>query len=266
MTREEAEGRLNIEVDLVPKGASNRPGTKIVPSHITIHNTSNAAKGADARAHARFIKGQGARDAKVSWHFTVDDERCVKHLPTTEKAFHAKSGNGVSIGIEVCEHQGINKAAAIERAALLTAVLMAALGIPEANVVPHQFWTGKDCPRVILREPGGFASFRARAADFLDELGQEGLFTEGAGEAAGAPFGNIVDRLGVDEDEGVMSSGGFESLGSGSLALMVSPAEGIGTAADRLEAAERLLGQLLIQNQLLKDRLKDLREEHLEMP
>lgn len=39
MTQDEAYERLNIEIDLIPTGSSNRPGTRIQPTYITIHNT-----------------------------------------------------------------------------------------------------------------------------------------------------------------------------------------------------------------------------------
>jgi N-acetylmuramoyl-L-alanine amidase CwlA len=57
MTLEEAFQKLNVVQDFVPTGSSNRPGRRLTPTHITIHNTDNAGPGADARAHARYIKG-----------------------------------------------------------------------------------------------------------------------------------------------------------------------------------------------------------------
>ncbi|MEB3249371.1 MAG: N-acetylmuramoyl-L-alanine amidase, partial [Merismopediaceae bacterium] len=110
---------LNLEIDLLPEGVSNRPGTKITPSFITIHNTDNTNTGADARAHATYMKGPDARARKVSWHYTVDDQRCVKHLPTDEKGWHASTsdGNNQSIGIEICMNSGIDQATANRRAA-----------------------------------------------------------------------------------------------------------------------------------------------------
>lgn len=177
MKREEAYARLNISVDLIPRTSSNRPGTPLHPTHITIHNTANNDPDADAQMHARYVKGADARRRKVSWHFTVDDKRCVKHLPTNEVAWHAGSGNTQSIAIEVCQNQGIDQAEAITRASLLTAVLMSFYGIDSQHVVSHHFWTGKDCPEVILRDPGGFAAFRLQAQGFLMQLAQpEGAF------------------------------------------------------------------------------------------
>src|SRR5688500_15023473 len=107
MTQDEAFAKLNVEVDIMPLNAPNLPKQSLKPTYITIHNTDNASPGANARMHAQYIKGAEAAKRKVSWHFTVDDQRCVKHLPTNVKSWHAKDGNKSSIGIEICMHKGI---------------------------------------------------------------------------------------------------------------------------------------------------------------
>jgi hypothetical protein len=251
MTQDEAIQQLNITVDLLPQGANNRPGTKIKPTHITIHNTSNASKGADATMHAQYIKGAEARNRPASWHFTVDDKRTFKHLPTNEMAYHAKSGNGVSIGIEVCEHAGINQEAAVERAALLTALMMLAYGIPRDNVVSHHSWTRKDCPRVILRRKGGFNSFRDLAMGFLGQLkggAAAGVAPEGMEFDANDPFagtepGEVSAELAaiVDMDEAVPMGFGPQGAVGGD---------------DRMAQVERLIGQLALENFTLKQALE----------
>jgi N-acetylmuramoyl-L-alanine amidase len=197
MTQEEAIQKLNITVDLIPAGSSNRPGTKITPTFVTIHNTANADPGADAAMHARYVKGADARARQVSWHFTVDDKRVFKHLPTDEKAWHAGPGNSKSVAIEVCENRGIDTDAAIDRAALLTALMMLAYGIGSDNVVPHQHWTGKDCPHVILRRPGGFDAFRKLAAQYRRQLETPGIAGPGmfVDAASDEPAGQTVTAL-----------------------------------------------------------------------
>lgn len=174
---------LDLSVDMIAAGRPNRPGRSMAPSHITIHNTSNANAGADALAHARFVTETGfyvidGRKRHVSWHYTVDDRRVVKHLPVNEVAFHAGSGNARSIAIEICMHAGIDQGAANDRAARLVAALMHDLGIPKARVVTHEHWTGKHCP-VLLR--AGFAGFVSRAQAHLDAIGPSGA------EATGDP-------------------------------------------------------------------------------
>jgi len=86
----------------------------------------------------------------VSWHYTVDDKRVVKHLPTNEKGWHAGPGNQESIGIEICMNSGIDQAAAFDRTARLAAALLHDLGLSLTDVVTHRFWTGKKCPQLLL--------------------------------------------------------------------------------------------------------------------
>lgn len=168
----EAYTKIQLFADILPPNAGNRPGDVIKPTHITIHETDNPSKGADARAHARYLKGPDARKRNVSWHITVDDQRAIKHLPLLEKGWHAGSaeGNRQSIGIEICVNEGADFAAAKDRAALLTAVICRTNKIPLENVVPHKAWTQKTCPRRILASTTGFAGFRALVRRYMDEL------------------------------------------------------------------------------------------------
>ena len=263
MTYEEAIRKLNITVDLIPAGNSNRPGTRITPTHITIHNTANSDPGADAAMHARYVKGADARRRKVSWHFTVDDKAVFKHLPSNEKAWHAGGGNSRSVAIEVCENRGIDKAAAIDRAALLTAVMMEAYGIPRERVVPHKSWTGKDCPRVLLREPGGFNAFRDRAARWLRELTRPapsgmaaavGMDKEGdepaayEGEMPPAFPPELIEL--ADLEEGAT----FETMPAiGETGEMGGDA----SIEDRVAELERMVGRLALENYHLRQALEE---------
>lgn len=82
---------VNIIQDFIPVGANNRPGYAMTPLYITVHNTANTAVGADAAAHARYLKNP---DTTTSWHFTVDDTEIYQHLPLNENGWHAGDGNG----------------------------------------------------------------------------------------------------------------------------------------------------------------------------
>jgi N-acetylmuramoyl-L-alanine amidase CwlA len=75
MQLDQAFAELNIVQDFIPAGNSNRPGRKLTPTAITIHNTDNDSVGANAAAHAKYQKGADARKREVSWHFTVDGTR-----------------------------------------------------------------------------------------------------------------------------------------------------------------------------------------------
>lgn len=164
MKRKEFGKLLNLKENYIPQGKRNRPGTPNTLEYITAHNTDNTDKGANASAHSKFVKNTGYYINKksgekiyVSWHYTVDDLQIIKHLPINEKGFHARNdGNTRSIGIEICMNKGIDQDAAFLRAARLFAVLLYDLKKPADAIVPHYFWTEKNCPRLLLNngKPG----------------------------------------------------------------------------------------------------------------
>ena len=166
---------MNIIQDFIPAGRRNRPGMKLIgPKYITIHDTANPAKGADALMHARYLKGDEAANRPASWHFTVDDRNIVQHLPLDEVAWHAGDGskgpgNTSSIAIEICENADGDRAKAEANAAELVAYLLKQFGLPIDAVVQHNRWTGKDCPRIIRHRPGGWEAFLAAVKAHLEQ-------------------------------------------------------------------------------------------------
>ena len=58
---------------------------------ITIHDTGNDVKNADALAHAKYVTN--GENVVVSWHFTVDEKSIYQHLPLSEKGKHAGDGS-----------------------------------------------------------------------------------------------------------------------------------------------------------------------------
>ncbi|WP_245157099.1 N-acetylmuramoyl-L-alanine amidase [Anaerovorax sp. IOR16] len=150
-----------IIVDLIPSTNGNRPGYKMEPEYITVHDTGNTSKGANAYMHSRYIKNP---TTGASWHFTVDDEKIYQHLPTNENGWHAGdgrngTGNRKSIGIEICMNSDIDRAKAENLAAQLITYLMWKFDIPVQKVVQHNHWTGKNCPSVIRSRKNGWQSF-----------------------------------------------------------------------------------------------------------
>ncbi|MBE5107941.1 S-layer homology domain-containing protein [Bacillus thuringiensis] len=141
---------------IVPKGNDDiRPGYAMVPKYITIHETDNPAKGANALNHAKYLDSQarGTADRAASWHFTVDDKEIYQHLPVNEVGWHAgnKTGNYESIGIEIAVNQDGNYEKAVENARKLAAYLMNELNISLDHVQKHQFWSGKNCPAYMIQ-------------------------------------------------------------------------------------------------------------------
>jgi N-acetylmuramoyl-L-alanine amidase CwlA len=111
----------------------------------------------------------GGKKHWISWHCTVDDKVAIQQLPFNEMAFHAGSeANSRSIAIEICMNEGIDQDTANQRAAEVSALLMKDLNIDLSHVRPHQSWTGKDCPILLLDHgtPG------KKWQEFLDLVGQ----------------------------------------------------------------------------------------------
>lgn len=159
---------VNLKQDMIPKGTVGRRYFRPMDvRYITIHSTQNYT--GDAYNHALALKRGALRAQKrrggnrigfLTWHFTVQDNVAIQHLPTNEQGEHADfdgPGNNYSIGIEMCEHRGNDLARTIDRTAKLAAYLMYEHHIPISRVVPHYHWPrrglnppNKNCPHFLL--------------------------------------------------------------------------------------------------------------------
>ncbi|AKG03400.1 N-acetylmuramoyl-L-alanine amidase (plasmid) [Salimicrobium jeotgali] len=149
--------------DFIPKANTNRPGNPIRPSHITVHETANTDVGANAQMHANYLKSEEAQEREVSWHYTVDDSKTYQHLLEDEIGWHAGSeGNKKSIGVELCVNNDGDFFKTRNRGIKLIRLLMRKWDIPLSRVVPHYYWTGKDCPAQLLNE---WSIFKDQIAD-----------------------------------------------------------------------------------------------------
>jgi N-acetylmuramoyl-L-alanine amidase len=177
VTPEQLLREANVQVDLIPPGRVGRARYRpMKPKYVTIHSTQNYT--GNAYNHALALKRGALRATKrpggnrigfLTWHFTVQDNVSIQHLPCREQGEHADfdgPGNNLSIGIEMCEHRGNDQALTIDRTARLTAYLMYTYNIPLSHVVPHYHWPRispsikqphKDCPHFLLDggRPGG---------------------------------------------------------------------------------------------------------------
>jgi N-acetylmuramoyl-L-alanine amidase CwlA len=172
--------KIKVVQDYVPVGNSNRPGGKITPSSITIHNTDNTGKGANAAAHAKYMKGADAQKRKVSWHYSVDDKYVYQSIPTNEETWHSgtKEGNKSSISIEICMNSDLDEAAAYDRAEWLVAVLCFRNGFnPSSAVFQHHDWSGKNCPRVLRGKTGAWDKFLDNILEKFSEIKQPKVVT-----------------------------------------------------------------------------------------
>jgi N-acetylmuramoyl-L-alanine amidase len=137
------------------------------PRYITIHSTQNYT--GNAFNHALALKRGALRATRrpggnrigyLTWHFTVQDNVAIQHLPCREQGEHADfdgPGNNYSIGIEMCEHKGNDLALTIDKTARLAAYISYVYQIPLSHVVPHYHWPrrgqnppNKNCPHFLL--------------------------------------------------------------------------------------------------------------------
>lgn len=166
---------VTIQNHLVSPSIASRvtsPGRNTC-EYITVHETDNTSRGADANAHARLQASGNSRQA--SWHITVDDKQAIRSFADTAICWHAGakapriSGNPRSIGIEICVNAGGNYGHAVENAAEVVAQLMRVHNIPISKVVQHNHWSGKNCPRQLRSIGWGvsWVDFKAKVSAYL---------------------------------------------------------------------------------------------------
>lgn len=132
--------------------------------YITIHETANTDKGADAHRHAN-LQTNGF---SASWHWQVDDKIAIQSFPHSVQCFHAGDGKGTgnlhSIGIEICVNSDGDFSKAVQNAVELVQMIMKQEGIPASRVVQHNHWSGKNCPANLRSGAKGisWAEFKAR--------------------------------------------------------------------------------------------------------
>ncbi len=161
-------GEVRLKQDFIQSGKYGRRLYRpMFPRYITIHETENPD--GDAYAHAKALKvgalrahqrPGGNRIGFLAWHFTVQQDVAIQHIPTREQGEHADfdgPGNNFSIGIEMCDHRGNSFPQTMARAAKLAAYLMREHNIPLNHVVPHYYWARvgtsplhKPCPQQLM--------------------------------------------------------------------------------------------------------------------
>lgn len=166
---------IPVIVDLIPKtNTMARPAYLMKAESITVHNTGNSSKGADAKSHTVYVKQV---KAYIGWHFVVDDKQIIQNLPIIENAWHAGDGgngdgNRKSIGIETCEHEGIDWRKAKDNAINVINYLFDNVSTIE-NTYPHQHWNGKYCPHKILDEGWDLFMEEIENARLIDDVFQD---------------------------------------------------------------------------------------------
>lgn len=145
---------VKVKKQLVSSRAKTSAGTN-GRKYISVHQTANPAKGANAQVHAN-LQSNGFT---ASWHYQVDDKQAIQSFPHTVRCWHAGDGGGDgnmnSIGIELCINSDGNYNKTIENAAELIKKIMKDEGISIGNVVQHNHWSGKNCPAQLRNGKNG---------------------------------------------------------------------------------------------------------------
>lgn len=117
--------------------------------YITIHETGNTNKGANALNHVKYINS----GSSATWHYTVDSEQVIQHFEDSVQCWHSGDGRGDgnlnSIGVEMCVNSDGDFNKTIANTIELVKYLMNKHNISIENVVQHNKWSGKDCPSNI---------------------------------------------------------------------------------------------------------------------
>src|SRR5699024_6912456 len=121
-------GKVKIKKDLSRN--NNHAGSGNPMNFITVHQTANTARGANAQAHANFINNGSA----ATWHYTTDDTHAIQHFYETTRCYHAGDGRGKgnyeSIGVEMCVNSDGDYNQTLSNAASLIADIMKRRNIP----------------------------------------------------------------------------------------------------------------------------------------
>lgn len=189
---------LQIYRNLIsPTATGRRPGRKVAMTSITIHSNGNPKSTARSE-NANLVNNSPGK--KVSFHFAVDDKNCYQNLPIDEMAWHAGDyqnkknwgpGNTSSIAIEICE--GGDRLAALLNAVSLCKTLMKQTGLRSSQIVQHNHWSGKDCPRILRN--ADYIKDGLNWAWFIGQLKEEEveMVTKGEFEVDGEVI--VMDRI-----------------------------------------------------------------------
>lgn len=152
----------------IPKG-TNRPGiVRKEIKYIVIHDTGNYNKNANAYNNYLYL----TNSESSSWHYTIDENKILHHIPDNEVAYHAgdglreygnvyfnktynynaiTGGNYNGIGIETCVNNGSDYIKTLKNTAWLISELNDKYNIGIENIKKHMDFSGKQCPYVIIR-------------------------------------------------------------------------------------------------------------------
>lgn len=134
---------------ILSKNHRLRVGGNYANSSITIHGTGNPKSTAQ---NERDWLDNPSNNRSACWHYVVDESMIIQAVPDEEEAWHCgeQAGNRTSISIEICESGDRRKT--LENAAEFVAMKLKYFGWGIEQIMMHNDWTGKNCPRILIDE------------------------------------------------------------------------------------------------------------------
>ncbi|WP_062052324.1 N-acetylmuramoyl-L-alanine amidase family protein [Bacillus sp. JCM 19034] len=143
---------------------------------ITVHQTGNTNKGANAQAHANLQSRLNSRQA--SWHYQVDDKDIIQSFDDDVMCWAATDGRGpgntTSIHVELCINSDSDYKKTLELGATLIKHLMDKHDLSIKDVKQHADWANKNCPAQLRAAKDGISW-----SDFLEMIERKGKQVKG---------------------------------------------------------------------------------------
>lgn len=160
---------------------------------VTIHETGNPAKGADAKAHSTYYNRLAKENSgnTIGYHYFVDDKEAYLKHPVDEVAYTNGDGRGngnmKTVSVEICVNSDGDFEKARDNGAYIAALTLHQNGIKTvidavsdnekhkkdgtANLFQHWNWSSyrKNCPENI-RNKGLWNDFVKSVQQHLDKL------------------------------------------------------------------------------------------------
>jgi len=179
---------------------------------ICIHETDNTRPTATANAHGRLQANGNSREA--SWHYTVDDKEAVQSFDHSIRCWAAGStkGNNEAIHIEICVNSDGDYKKAVQNTAELVAMVLKEENLTINDVVQHNYYSGKNCPRNMRNGTViPWSSFILMIKSNLEpkkeveDMSQEFLNITGRAEAKAMIKKGVAEKLFSDKHEDIDS-------------------------------------------------------------
>lgn len=139
--------RKKLVPESIARNITNGKGNS--KKKICIHETDNTRATAGADNHARLQYNGNTR--KASWHWQVDEKEAVQSFEHTWKCWAAGTakGNNEAIHIEMCVNSDGDYKKTVQNTAELVAKIIKDEGLSVKDIVQHNYYSGKNCPRIM---------------------------------------------------------------------------------------------------------------------